>query len=363
MGMTRSTEMTGDAQRIYAVLHRPGHFASRSAFPPLVEILGATPVYYDIGWEKLQRRSWRLGHALRAFGNRYYGSEWNALIPFYDEGRLARQIKDPDGCLVHFLYGEFATPRSRGLFRGRTGRLVGTFHASVRKQPSVLGRSTAFRNYDWISVVSATQVPFFIEHGFPVERIRVLPLGVDTDYFAPPDSAPPVHDGPLRGLLVGTTERDHEFMASVMKRMPPGVLELSVRTVPEQESNYRGVSGVNLLPRLSDDELVRAYGSAELLVMPLLDCTANDAILEAMACGTPVVTNRVGGIPEYVSGEAGYLLDEKRVDLWVDQLAALARKRDELRAMRPAVRRWAERFSWRLIASQYRQFYRDALAT
>ena len=82
-----------------------------------------------------------------------------------------------------------------------------------------------------------------------------------------------------------------------------------------------------------------------------------------MACGTPVLTNRVGGVPEYVDPACNFVLsNDRREDEWVEQLLGLERNRGAAEALRPATRAWAERFDWKLIAEEYRVLYRDVLA-
>jgi len=344
---------------IYHVLHLPKYFAARTAFVPLVEKLEATPVYYDIAWEKVAEKSWTLSHLLRRAGIAYYGSAWNALVPVWDELKMARAMSAAGPRIVHFLYGDFATPRSRRLFRRKQDRLIGTFHASQRKQPSVLLPRLDLRVYDFLTVVSETEIPFLVSRGFPAERIRTIPLGVDTDFFRP-DPAWKPFAGSIRAILVGSTERDHAFAAEVMRRLPAGCVTLSVATSREQQAHYRNVPGVSILPWLSDEELVKAYQQAELLFMPMLDCTANDAILEAMACGTPVMANRVGGIPEYVDASSAFTFESKNADEWAEVLQSLMKQRERLAAMRSDVRRWAERFGWNVLAGRYYALYQEA---
>lgn len=348
--------------RIYCIYHQPATFTRRSAFAPFAEAVGGIPLTYDVAWERLQAVSWTAGYWLRQWGNRYYGSQWNALVPLTDERRLAHAIRPGGPCVAHFLWGEFASPANPRLFRRRGASLVGTFHCSARRQPAVLGRMTAFMSYDRLVTVSRTQVPFFVEKGYPADRIRVIPLGLDSAYFRPENARRRDADAVLRGVLVGRTERDHEFLAAVLRTLPPGVLEMSLCTDPEYHRTYRGIDGVRILDRLSDDDLVRLYQSADLMVMPMLDCTANDAMLESMACGTPVMTNRVGGVSEYVDPVCNVVLDGKNVDEWVERIVDLSKNRARLAALRPAVRAWAEQFSWDRIAEQYRELYRDVLA-
>jgi glycosyltransferase involved in cell wall biosynthesis len=345
---------------VYTIVHQPSTFTARSAFPPLIERLGATPLYYDVTWEKLQKKSWTLGHWLREAGIRYYGSTWNALVPWVDEWKLARRVA-PGRSIVHFLWGEFASPRLPGLFKRRGATLIGTFHCSARRQPAVLGRFKNLRAYDWLTVVSATQIPFLEKLGYNPARIRFIPLGVDTDHFSPAPPRAYSGSGPLRAAMVGRTERDHEFLADVFRAIPADVMTLSVCTATDYHGIYKGIPSVTMLPFLSDAELVKLYQGTELVVMPMLDCTANDAMLEAMACGTPVMTNRVGGIAEYVDAACNYVMEGKDRDVWVKRLLDLARERQRLWASRAAVRAAAEKFDWKVVAPRYQELYDEAL--
>ncbi len=63
----------------------------------------------------------------------------------------------------------------------------------------------------------------------------------------------------------------------------------------------------------SQDELVRIYNAASILLAPSIYEGFGLTILEAMACGTPVVTSNVSSIPEVV-GEAGIMVDPNSVD-------------------------------------------------
>ncbi len=348
--------------KIYAFLHHPPVMSLHTGMTPLVEAVGATPVYYDYAYRKLQSFSWTLGRCLQCVGNWWAGSDLNILIPFWDEMRFIRAVEAPGPSVAHFLWGDTASPKRPRAFRRKGAALVGTFHASRWRFERAMRNFKGFSAYDWITVVSQSIVPLIAEQGFPEERVRTILLGVDTDFFNPGPSAVR-KEGPLQALLVGQTERDHAFMADVMRRMPANLVRLSVLTPDEQKVHYRDVPGVTLLGRLSDDELVSAYRSADLLTMPMIDCTANDAILESMACGTPVLANRIGGIPEYVSASSSYMLDEKKADDWVDLLVHLSRNRTELLDRRGAVRKWAETFAWPKKAEEYLAVYRAAIKT
>lgn len=340
------------------IFHDPPVSDRASGLFPLVQHTGASMITYACAWSGLQARSWTLGQAVRSAGRRYYGSAWNYLLPVVDDLRLARSFRASGAQIAHFLWGEFASPPCRGLYRSARA-LIGTFHASVRKLPDVLKRPARVRVYDFITLMSATQKPFFLEAGIPENRMRVILHGVDTGRFVPGAAARPA-EGPLRGLMVGSTERDHDFLAAVARGAGRDVLRLVVVAPAEQLAAYRGADNVELRDRVPFAELLRLYQESDLLVMPLHDATANNALLEAMACGTPVMTNRVGGVPEYVDPACSALLDGKRLEEWIDRLRALALRRDTLAGWRAGARAGAERFEWKLKAAEYMQLYAEA---
>ncbi len=344
---------------VAAFYHWPKQFSRRSGMYPLVEALGAVPVKYERPYRMLMARSWTLGHALQRFGNWYYGSEWNGLCPIVDDWRLYRRCpRNLD--VAHFLWGEFAGPIWPGLMRRKARHLVGTFHATARSLPNVLRHSRTMRAYDAVTLMSETQRPFFEQQGIPTENIRVILHGVDTSYYMPLREREPLRsDVPIRGLLVGYTERDHEFMASVLKAMPPKVLDMTVLVPETYRSHYRDVPYAEFPGHLDDASFLEAYQSADLLIMPMLDCTANNVVLEAMACGTPVMINSVGGVPEYVDASCNWIMPDKQVDSWVDTLVTLSRNRQLMVDRRPSVRAWAERFDWRTVAMKYLELYRE----
>ena len=71
------------------VAFRPDGFSPNSGLEPVARELGAEVLPFSPAWERLQQKSWTLGNALRQWGIRYYGSYWNALVPGWDEARMA----------------------------------------------------------------------------------------------------------------------------------------------------------------------------------------------------------------------------------------------------------------------------------
>lgn len=349
-----------DSAPVVSYLFHHRSLSSHSGMVPLVHALGSRAVFYDVVWEKIQERSWRAGQWVRRAGQAWSGSEWFAPLPVLDERRMVRALPRRGPSIAHYVFADFTPPVLIDQVHRRGGHIVATFHVSARRAPQVLAGVRRLQDLDAITLVSASQKPWFLDRGVSPDRLHVLLHGVVTDFFRPAEVREP--GSLLRLLIVGKTERDHEFAASVMRKLPAGLAQLRVMTSREQQVHYNGISSACILPHADDNGLLNEYQQADLLFMPMLDCTANNAVLESMACGTPVMVNRVGGISEYVDSGCNVVMQGKDVDEWVERIISLARERDLLDSMRAGVRSRAEAFDWRVIARQYEALFSQIVA-
>jgi glycosyltransferase involved in cell wall biosynthesis len=123
---------------------------------------------------------------------------------------------------------------------------------------------------------------------------------------------------------------------------------------------FTGCANLVLHSRISETELIGLYRSADVLFMPVTHATANNSILEALACGTPVISTLVGGIPDYINEECGWLLPPGDVTAYANLIALLAGNRELARSRRYAARAHALKFDWRHVAEQMTAVYAAA---
>jgi D-inositol-3-phosphate glycosyltransferase len=120
---------------------------------------------------------------------------------------------------------------------------------------------------------------------------------------------------------------------------------------------------VRFLPPQPRDGLAQVYRAADTVAVPSYNESFGLVALEAQACGTPVVSARVGGLPVAVAdGRSGLLVDGHGDAQWADALGAVAlvpARRDELGAQ--AVEH-ARRFSWDRTADALLDTYSGAAA-
>lgn len=151
----------------------------------------------------------------------------------------------------------------------------------------------------------------FIVAGFPPEKISVKPNFVDPD---PGERDRPGEDALFVGRL--SQEKGLLTLLEAWKRLPTNhrlqiVGDGPDRTALETQVHARALSGVRFCGRLSRPETVEAIKNARVLVMPSQWYeTFGMCLIEAFACGTPVICANLGGMPEIVAdGRTGLLFE------------------------------------------------------
>jgi glycosyltransferase involved in cell wall biosynthesis len=141
-------------------------------------------------------------------------------------------------------------------------------------------------------------------------KTEVVDCGVDLERFTV-EAAP---EGPSRYLCVGSlTERKNVVrLADAFARIGEGSLTF-VGDGPLR-GRLEGRDGVDVTGRVSHDEIPRRLAASHVLCQPSLIEPYGLALLEAMAAGRSVVATRIGGPPEFVTPEAGVLVDPTDVD-------------------------------------------------
>jgi glycosyltransferase involved in cell wall biosynthesis len=139
-------------------------------------------------------------------------------------------------------------------------------------------------------------------------------------------------------------------------------LRFKIVTRKDDAQRFSGCPNVVAVTGISDDQLLQAYQSADLLVLPLEDCTANCALLEGLACGLPVVTTDVGGIRDYVDPSCAVVVHPKDVDGMCDAIVALSHDEPLRRQMSASSRSRALRYDWKHVGSSFMELYQKLIA-
>jgi len=118
---------------------------------------------------------------------------------------------------------------------------------------------------------------------------------------------------------------------------------------------------VSFLGSRPQEELPLIYSAADITVMPSYHESFGLAAVESLACGTPVVATRAGGLMTVVRhGETGYLV-ARCPGFFAERLDSLLSEPETLESMRQAARSSVLAYSWQGVAEHMRVVYEDAL--
>ena len=119
---------------------------------------------------------------------------------------------------------------------------------------------------------------------------------------------------------------------------------------------------VNFLGYVSEIEKYSYYKSADVCVFPSIYEPFGIVLLEAMACGKPVVASNVGGIPFVVEeGKTGLLFESGNVEDLADKIMTILKNEELREKMGEAGRERAKEFTWDKIAERTVEVYKEIL--
>jgi teichuronic acid biosynthesis glycosyltransferase TuaC len=203
--------------------------------------------------------------------------------------------------------------------------------------------------------------------GMPGDRLHVLRNGVDMEAFAPHprvDARRRMGLAETGALVLGVgnlvDEKNFELVIHAVAQMPgvrllivgQGARAGALRALADAVAAGR----VEWRDNMPQAELRYAYAAANVLALPSLREGWPNVLLEAIACGTPVVAADVGGVPEIIRGDApGTVVSQHTAAAWATALGAM------LEAALPAehVRRYARQFGWDEVVTRQCALYED----
>ncbi|QKT02467.1 glycosyltransferase family 4 protein [Ectothiorhodospiraceae bacterium 2226] len=341
------------------VTMRMQHHAGPSGYDRLADYVGGTRIALP------ERPSLSERVLMRAFRPwiRANGSQWYHGPQFAGELRAARcWVGARKPRVFHFLYGENSYRYLGHLKRWSSGNaIVCTYHTPAARFREVVRERAHLARVDACIVVSNVQREVFADV-LGADRVHFVPHGVDTDYFKPAERIPGQPSDDRQCLFVGSHLRDVASLARAARELAltPGV-RFVVVTSERHRALFEGLANVEFRTRVSDSELLSLYQQSDLFVMPLIDCTANNGLLEAMACGLPLVTTDLPGVRDYVDEEGAVLVPMQDVDGLVQAVQSVLGDELRRRRMARACRVRAEALRWENVAQAVRGVYAQAL--
>jgi glycosyltransferase involved in cell wall biosynthesis len=212
------------------------------------------------------------------------------------------------------------------------------------------------------------------------DRIRVIPCGVRHDFF----SAPVDREQVRRGLDSRYGIQRPFFLSvscDIGRKNTPRLLETYLRLLDADPENdlvlvwkrppseilhlsevARQKCRVHILQDVDDEGLRLLYQGATVMAFPSLYEGFGLPVLEAMACGTPVITTRSSSLPE-VGGEAACYIDGEDEEQLSDALEMFENGAIDVRELSRKCVEQAMNFNWQKCARETMDVYQRAIET
>lgn len=348
-----------DDLRVICVTKRWKHHTASGGYDQLARAVGA-----EIVTRRTERsipsrvagRLWRhLSHP-KPYLLDYWYEDWLA-----ERSVLSGSRRHPPD-IVHVLYGDEQLDLLLRRRRQLPCPLIATFHLPPHRVRERFEETQKhlLSGIDMAVVVARSQLQAFGNWLGP-ERVIYIPHGIDTDRFAPGEPLP--RRECVRLITVGHHMRDWKAIDEIIDQCQTQKLPVRFDIVANEHNiqNSANFPNVHFHAQISEERLIQLYRGSDALLVPVLDATANNAALEALGCGTPVISTMVGGIRDYVDDSCGWLFEPAEVNRIAQLIGEICDQPEKVSSRRSAARRKALVFSWKRVAEKMHIVY-DAVA-
>jgi glycosyltransferase involved in cell wall biosynthesis len=195
----------------------------------------------------------------------------------------------------------------------------------------------------------------------PRQRISVIPNGVDLDEFKPlkKDSGKDYIHLISTGRLI--ERKGYAYLIKALKGEKDFKLTLigdgDMRRALEEIAKENSVDA-KFLGAVAHDKIPSYLNKADVFVLPSLNEGMSNSVLEAMACGLPIVATETGGSSELVNGN-GFIVKKESVKEIIKALQSYKDDKRLIESHREASRRIAESMGWDKVAKAYYDVYNE----
>ncbi len=235
---------------------------------------------------------------------------------------------------------------------------IGTFHKPNEILKKQITNSKYLKKLDGAIAVGPNQVDF-LKNWLNIENVKFIPHGIDTKFFIPDFSKR--EDYTL--LFVGQHLRDFDTFNKCIPKIAEQTPSLKVNVILHKsyKKYVEPHSSIEVFSDVNDLQLKSFYQRATALFLPLLDSTACNSILEAMAVGLPIISSDVGGNYGYINSSNSILAPKGDVDILVEASVSLLKNEIEVNKMSEKSLELSRSYNWEKVASQLNDYYKTCV--
>jgi glycosyltransferase involved in cell wall biosynthesis len=356
--------------KIVTIRHRFAHMGSHSGYDNL--FLHLEKMYendFTTIWRKdasfIQRA---FGKGLRPVFNGMKLGPFYTVPSMLAEWRGWKLLKKSGGGIIHIAYLEdsfgLLAYLKKNASKYRHIKIVGTSHQPVSWWEKHPERMKLLHALDAMIVLSTREQAYF-EKQIP-GKVHFVRHGIDVDFFTPGEG----YKQNKTCIFSGNWFRDIPCLIDVVKRVTDKddtirfeIVNHFVNDPNHPISELRTFKNATLHRNISDESLLELYRSADLLLLPLIESTANNAMLEATSCGLPIVTTDVGGVRDYTNGDFCNYAEKGDAAQLADYVLQTVGAPLQLKERHLNARRYAEQYlNWQVLAREVAGIYQSLFA-
>ena len=207
---------------------------------------------------------------------------------------------------------------------------------------------------DLVVTCSSFAAESFIAGGVSQEKIRIVPLGCDTELFGKQERLEVAPATPIRFLFVGRLQnlKGVDLLAAAAQRLRDDGVPFELTIAAPLEAADTGIEEAlrpiaRMLGRVTHEELRLHYAQADCVITPSRYDSFAFVVAEALASGVPViVTDHVGSKDMIADGRNGWIIPAAQLEPLIERMAWCAKNPQSVRAMSGEARETAKHWSW-----------------